>query len=85
MTLASYMRRELIVRMDALTFDGKIFAYPAADWHATGREKLFTNYNAFSTTTNKPERMNDHLWKSKMSLALICSIVQFRIKNYRWI
>ena len=25
-----------------------MFARPAANWQATGREKLFTNYNAFS-------------------------------------
>ena len=32
----------------ALIFGGKIIACPAVDWQATGGEKLFTNYNAFS-------------------------------------
>ena len=32
----------------ALIFGGKIIACPAVDWQATGEEKLFTNYNAFS-------------------------------------
>ena len=47
MTFASYIRRERIVT-HALIFGGEIFACPAADWQATGREKLFTNYNALS-------------------------------------
>ena len=34
--------------MHALFFGGKIFICPATDSQATGREKLFTNYNAFS-------------------------------------
>ena len=34
--------------MDALIFGRKIIAYPVVDWQATDREKLFTNYNAFS-------------------------------------
>ena len=46
MTFASYIRRERVVRMRY--FGGKIFACPAVDWQATGREKLFTNYKAFS-------------------------------------
>ena len=32
----------------ALIFGGKNFACPTADWQATGWEKLFTNYYAFS-------------------------------------
>ena len=32
----------------ALIFGGKIIACPAVDWQATGEEKLFTNYTAFS-------------------------------------
>ena len=32
----------------ALIFGGKIIACPAVDWQATGGEKLFTNYDAFS-------------------------------------
>ena len=31
----------------ALIFGGKFFVCPEVDWQATGREKLFTNYNAF--------------------------------------
>ena len=34
--------------MHALIFGGKIIAYPAVDWQATGGEKLFANYNVFS-------------------------------------
>ena len=45
MTPASYKRTH---RTHALIFGGKIFACPAVDWQATGREKLLTNYNAFS-------------------------------------
>ena len=32
----------------ALIFGGQIIACPAVDWQATGEEKLFTKYNAFS-------------------------------------
>ena len=33
---------------DTLIFGGKIIACPGVDWQATGGEKMFTNYNAFS-------------------------------------
>ena len=32
-----------------LIFGGKIIACPAVNWQATAGEKLFTNYNAFSS------------------------------------
>ena len=34
-------------RTYTLTFGGKIIACPAADWQATGGEKLFTNTTRF--------------------------------------
>ena len=45
-SFASYIRRERIVRI-TLTFGGKIIACSAADWQATGGEKLFTNTTRF--------------------------------------
>ena len=42
-----YLHKTRTQRMHALIFGGKIIACPV-DWQATGGEKLFINYNAFS-------------------------------------
>ena len=49
MTFASFrvLHKTRTLSTHALIFGGKIIACPAADWQATGGEKLFTNTTRF--------------------------------------